>query len=151
MRQHRKGQGIVEFSIVLLIAIPFVFGAYFIFILCYDYMTIASLARESVREMSVQTTSADMLTARTNIIARVNKNNNNASLGGYYLWNPQEGIKGDGFIITTSLVNSGDPSVMVEIKAQRGSNGLVDIFNILPNTIKATSTMYWEGSTSSSQ
>ncbi|MCI1821953.1 MAG: pilus assembly protein, partial [Megasphaera sp.] len=122
---HKKGQGIVEFGIVLMLAIPFVFGAYFIFILCYDYMTIASLARESVREMSVQTTSADMLTARTNIISRVNKNNNNAFLGRYYLWNPQEGINGDGFIITTNLENPGDPSVMVEIKAQRGSNGLV--------------------------
>lgn len=141
---HKKGQSFLEFGIVLMIAIPFVFGAYFIFMLCYDYMTIASLARESVREMSVQTTSADMLTARTNIISRVNKNNNNAFLGRYYLWNPQEGINGDGFIITTSLDNPGDPSVMVEIKATKRSDSLGDIFGIFPDSIIAKSTMYWE-------
>lgn len=110
--------------------------------LCYDYITIASLARESAREMAVQTTSANMLTARTSIIDR--KKQDNAILGGYYAWNPQSGLKGSGFIVTPQP-DITDPYVNVEISATRGNGGVGDIFEILPTTITARATMYWEG------
>jgi|GEM_PF-1853753 len=165
---HKKGQSFLEFAIVLLIAIPFVFGAYFICILCYDYMTIASLARESARELSVQTTST-MSTARDAIITR--KANGNTLLGSYYAWNPTKGISqgtADAFMYTyypnssgtstssagttgTTTSTTGDVYVTVTMTATKTQGGLNDIFSILPDTIKATSTMYWEGSTSSSQ
>jgi len=149
---HKKGQGIVEFGIVLMLAIPFIFGAYFIFILCYDYMTVASLARESARELSVQTTST-MSTARDAIITR--KANGKTLLGSYYVWNPIQGIsKGteDAFKYNyDSNSTNGDAYVIVTMTATKAQGGLNDIFSILPNTIKATSTMYWEGNTSSSQ
>jgi hypothetical protein len=149
---HKKGQSFLEFGIVLLIAIPFVFGTYFVFILCYDYMTVASLARESVRELSVQTTST-MSTARDAIITR--KANGKTLLGSYYVWNPTKGIANntpDAFLYDyDSGSTTGDMYVTVTMTATKAQGGLNDIFSILPNTIKATSTMYWEGSTSSSQ
>ncbi|MGE1062724.1 hypothetical protein NXG27_08905 [Megasphaera paucivorans] len=165
---HKKGQGIVEFGIVLMLAIPFVFVVYFVFIFGYYYTTVASLARESARELSVQTTST-MSTARDAIITR--KTNGNTLLGSYYVWNPTKGIQPgtpDAFMYTyysnssttsssstgtTSSTTSttGDAYVTVTMTATKTQSGLNDIFSILPNTIKATSTMYWEGSTSSSQ
>lgn len=159
---HNKGQGLVEFAIVLLIAIPFFIGGYLVFMLSYDYMTIASLARESARALAVQT-SANMPQARSELITR--KKGENASLGSYYSWNPSLTVDWNPASSVTSAqeaqydfvytygVKAGvsesyekfqNPYVRVAITAHRTKSGLVDIFGILPDTIQASSTMYWE-------
>lgn len=162
MNLHNKGQGLVEFAIVLLIAIPFVVGGYLVFVLSYDYMTIASLARESARALAVQT-SADMPMARSYIIER--KKGENALLGSYYSWNPSLTVDWDPASSVTSAqetkldfvytygIKSGvneayetinNPYVRVSVTAHRTQGGLIDIFGIMPDTIQASSTMYWE-------
>ena len=150
----QKGQGLVELAISLLIAIPFFIGGYLVFMLSYDYMTIAALARESARALAVQT-SSNMPTARATIIE--DKMKGNASLGAYYSWKPNPAAKAketDDFLWDYGAKSGTDvqggtetiknPYVRVAITAHRKQGGLVDIFGVMPNTIQASSTMYWE-------
>lgn len=128
---HRqKGQSFVEFSIVLLIFIFMMFGGYLIFMLSYDYMTIASFARESARSLSVCTSTSAMETKWDTI--EQDAADGNLSLGVYY------SLDTSGSTITTPT--SSDTSVRVHIKATRKQNA----FRILPNEIDAEASMYWE-------
>lgn len=139
---REKGQGMIEVAVVFLMLLPLLVGVYLIFMLCYDYMTLASLARESARALAVQT-EANMTTERNAIITRKTGSSQNALLGSLYIWSPSSSSDA---AFTVELVSSEtDPHVTVTLTAARASDGLASYLNILPPTITAQSTMYWEG------
>lgn len=145
MHIRRKGQGMIEFAVVLLIALPLFLGGYLIFMLCYDYMTLASLARESARALSVQTTETEMTTERNAIITRTIGNGQNALLGSLYTWSPASGSSDAIFTVKVLLSDTTDRYVTVTLTATRtASDGVATYLDILPDTITAQSTMYLE-------
>ncbi len=62
MRIYRKqrGQSIVEFALILPILMFILIGFVYSAMLCHDYLALESIARDSVRSMSIGTPAADI-------------------------------------------------------------------------------------------
>lgn len=139
MQLRKKGQGMIEFAIVFLMMLPLLLSVYLVFMLCYDYMTMASLARENARSLSVKTQS-DMADTWTSLNAKTSTNN--ALLGSLYTLNSDSSTY-------KPVPSDSDPYVQVTMTATRASDGIATYLSLLPDTITTQSTMYWEGYSSS--
>ena len=141
----QKGQGLVEFGIILPLFVLLLMGVVYVSILCYDVITISTMARDSARRLSV-VSSADMISTKKSIIENPVSEVTNI----FYSWNPdKDALVDEYFAITPDEVNKSVKVVMTAKLARNDYAGLG--IHILPEKISGEATMYWEKYTSDSK
>lgn len=126
---YGKGQAITEFAIVLPLFLLFLLGIFFLFIYCYNLITLQNMSRDIARAMSVGTTYS---TIQSNYSSGIMSN---LMTRGYYIWDPA-----DTAYFPEPTVNGNDVTVTLTAKSD-GS------YSVLPDTISASTSMYKESTT----
>ena len=143
MVKHKRGQSIVEFAIVLPFFVVMLMAAFYLTLLCYDVMTLSTYARDSARQLAVQTKSY-MPTTRYNLIIK-----RPLRFNGMYAWEPakttaEPTLDDDFYYKANEDVNNPSVRVILKAKVNQSYTGAFFISKFLPDYIYAESTMYWE-------
>lgn len=143
--RYQKGQGLIEFALVLPFLLIIIFGLFYAGMLFSDYIALNNIARVAAREASV-VTSDDYKSSGFNTVYNQHTGAKDSLPNTLYTWNPSDRAA---FTITNDKDSSGQPIVTVTLKASVNTDSgglyvpLSNMFSVLQN-MTVTYTMYSE-------
>lgn len=135
--KNQSGQSIVEFAIIFPFFMFMFLGFVYTALLCHDYLTLTTIARDSARALAVGVTEETLR----------NRYASQTFLTGAYTWSSS---KTEDFTITTESENTKEPSAGSLVKVTVTAHSAMEGFDIagmnfsLPDRISSSLTMHKE-------